>query len=35
MADSKKEGKMEMQIFKYLKNKKSFLHEIKNIFHSF
>ena len=31
----KKEGKTEIQKFKYLKNEKSFLDEIKNIFHSF
>ena len=30
-----KEGKMEIQKFEYLKNEKSFLDEIKNIFHSF
>ena len=36
MADrEKKEGKMEIQKFKYLKNENSFLDEIKNIFHSF
>ena len=31
----KKEGKMKIQKFKYLKNEKGFLDEIKNIFHSF
>ena len=36
MADrEKKEGKMELQKFKCLENEKSFLDEIKNIFHSF
>ena len=36
MADrEKKEGKTKIQKFKYLKNEKSFLDEIKNIFHSF
>ena len=30
-----KEGKMEKQKFEYLKNKKSFLDEIENMFHSF
>ena len=30
-----KEGKMEIQKFKYLENEKSFLDEIKSIFHSF
>ena len=35
MADGKKEGKTKIQKFKYLKNEKSFLDEIKNIFHSF
>ena len=36
MADrGGKEGKMEMQKSEYLENKKSFLDEIKNIFHSF
>ena len=36
MADrEKKEGKAKIQKFKYLKNEKSFLDEIKNIFHSF
>ena len=32
--ESGKEGK-ELQKFEYFKNEKSFLHEIKNIFHSF
>ena len=31
----KKECKMEIQKSEYLKNEKSFLEEIKNIFHSF
>ena len=36
MADrEKKKGKMELRKFEYLKKKKSFLDEIKNIFHSF
>ena len=35
MADREKKGKMKMQKFKYLKNEKSFLDELKNIFHSF
>ena len=30
-----KEGKMEIQRFEYLENEKSFLDEIKNIFHRF
>ena len=30
-----KEGKMEIQKFECLENKKSFLDEIKSIFHSF
>ena len=30
-----KEGKMEIQKSEYLENEKSFLDEIKNIFHSF
>ena len=35
MADTeKREGKMNIQGFVYLKNKKCFLDEIKNIFHS-
>ena len=32
MADRKKEERTEMQKFEYLKNKKSFLDEIKSIF---
>ena len=36
MADrEKKEGKVEIQKFEYLENEKSFLDEIKRIFHSF
>ena len=36
MADrEKKKGKREIQKLEYLKNEKSFLNEIKNIFHSF
>ena len=35
MANREKEVKTESQIFEYLKNEKSFLAEIKNIFHSF
>ena len=36
MDDSKKkEGKTEKQKFEYLKNEKSFLDDIKKIFHSF
>ena len=31
----KKDGKTKIQKFKYLKIEKSFLDEIKNIFHSF
>ena len=34
MADRDKEGKMEIQKFKYLENEKSFLDKI-NIFYSF
>ena len=30
-----KEGKTKVQKFEYLENEKSFLDEIKNIFHSF
>ena len=30
-----KEGKMEIQKFKYLENEESFLDQIKSIFHSF
>ena len=35
MADREKEGKIEIQKFEYLENEKSFLDEIKSIFHSF
>ena len=35
MADGGKEGKTEIQKSEYLENKKTFLNEIKNIFHSF
>ena len=35
MDNREKEGKMEIQKFKYLKNKSSFLDEIESIFHSF
>ena len=35
MANREKEGKTEIQKFECLENKKSFLDEIKNIFHSF
>ena len=35
MADGGKEGKTKIQKFKYLKNEKSFLDKIKNIFHGF
>ena len=35
MADRGKEGKMEIQKIEYLENEKSFLDEMKNIFHSF
>ena len=31
----KREGKTKIEKFEYLKNEKSFLDEIKNIFHSF
>ena len=31
----KKEGKIEIQKFEYLENEKSFLDDIKNIFHIF
>ena len=31
----KKEGKIEIQKFKYLENEKSFIDEIKSIFHNF
>ena len=35
LKQGEKEGKMEIQKFKSLENEKSFLDEIKNIFHSF
>ena len=36
MADwGKKMGKTKIQKFEYLENEKSYLYEIKNIFHSF
>ena len=35
MADGEKEGKTEIQKSEYLENEKSYLDEIKNIFHSF
>ena len=35
MADGEKEGKTKIQNIEYLENKKSFLDEIKNIFHIF
>ena len=36
MADTeKKDGKVNIQKLEYLENKKRFLDEIKNIFHSF
>ena len=35
MADGEKEGKTEIPKFEYLENEKSFLDEIKDIFHSF
>ena len=35
MADREKEGKPKIQEFEYLENKKSFLDEIKHIFHIF
>ena len=35
MAHGEKEGKTEIQKFEYLENEKSFVDEIKNIFHSF
>ena len=35
MADREKEGKTEIQKFEYLENEKSFLDEIKSIFHNF
>ena len=35
MADGEKEGKTEIQKSEYLENEKSFLDEIRNIFHRF
>ena len=35
MADGEKDGKTEIQKTEYLENKKSFLDEIKSIFHKF
>ena len=35
MTNGEKEGRTEIQKFEYLKNEKSFLDEIKSIFHSF
>ena len=35
MADGEKEGETEIQKSEYLENEKSYLDEIKNIFHSF
>ena len=35
MADRKKREKEKIETSEYLKNKKSFLDEIKNIFHNF
>ena len=35
MAGGEKEGRTEIQKFEYLDNEKSFLDEIKSIFHSF
>ena len=35
MADRKIEEKLEIQKFKYLENRKSFLDEIKTIFHNY
>ena len=35
MADRGKEGKAEIQKFEFLENKKSFLHEMKNIFQNY
>ena len=35
MTDREKEGKTEMLKSEYLENEKSFLDEIKNIFHNF
>ena len=35
MAEREKEGKMEIQKFEYLENERSFLEEIKSIFHNY
>ena len=35
VADGEKEGKKEIQKIEYLENEKSFLHEVKDIYHSF
>ena len=35
MAEREKKGKTEIQKFEYLENEKSFLVEIKNLFHIF
>ena len=35
MVEMEKKRGRQIQIFEYLKNEKSFLDEIKNIFHSF
>ena len=35
MAEGEKKGKTNVQKFEYLENKKNFLDEVKNIFHSF
>ena len=35
MADREKRGENKIQKFEYLENEKSFLYEIKNIFHRF
>ena len=35
MADIEKKGKTEMQKFQYLEERKSFLDEIKSIFHNY
>ena len=35
MVNREKKGSTEIQKFEYLENKKSFLDEIKSIFHSF
>ena len=35
MADKEKRGKTEIQKFECLENEKSFLDEIKNIFHNY